>query len=211
MFLTKLLSIARAPRNVNQLTRKLIIALSSELLIQPLPSDLFQKCAISSTPTICAKLDTNNSIDLWNTPKKPDPVERINEQLQSSSIGRMFAVIHLCGKQFKVTAGDVILVEGYWEPSNGDAIRLEKVLVAGSQDFSLIGRPIIQKGLVDVQATVIEKSLSHTRTNFKKKRRKQYMRINFHRMPTTLVRINSIELTNLVDNKQSTFDIRDVY
>ena len=76
-----------------------------------------------------------------------------------------------------------------------------QVLIAGAQDFSLIGRPILQKGLVDVQATVIEKSLSHTRTVFKKKRRKQFMRINFQRMETTMLRINSINITNLVDNE----------
>lgn len=43
----------------------------------------------------------------------------------------MFAVVQLCGKQFKITAGDVILVEGYWEPSNGDQLRLDKVKLAG--------------------------------------------------------------------------------
>lgn len=123
----------------------------------------------------------------------------------------MFAVVHLCGKQFKVTAGDIILVEGYWEPSNGDKLRLEKVLLAGSQDFTLIGRPMLQRGLVDVQATVIEKSLSHTRTHFKKKRRKQFMRINFQRAHTTMIRINSIELTNLVDKDYAPYDDRVVY
>lgn len=123
----------------------------------------------------------------------------------------MFAVVQLCGKQFKITAGDVILVEGSWDPKNGDALRLDKVLVAGSQDFSLIGRPLLQKGLVDIQATVIEKSLSHTRTHFKKKRRKQYMRINFYRSSQTLLRINSIELTNLVDKDQTIRDDRKVY
>jgi large subunit ribosomal protein L21 len=86
-------------------------------------------------------------------------VKKINEAVKNDETGRLFAIIHLCGKQFKVTPGDIILVEGYWEPSNGDQLRLEKVLLCGSQDFTLIGRPILQKGLVDVQATVIEKSL----------------------------------------------------
>lgn len=52
------------------------------------------------------------------------------------------------------------------------------MLLAGGSDFTLVGRPIVQKGLVKVEATVIEKTLSHTKTNFKKKRRKQYKRIN---------------------------------
>lgn len=119
--------------------------------------------------------------------------------------------MHLAGKQYKVTAGDIVLVEGYWEPNIGDKIRLDKVLVVGAKDFSLIGRPIVQKDLVDVQATVIEKSLTHTKTHFKKKRRKQFQRINFHRSPTTMIRINSIDFNNKVDQKSSKFNELDVY
>ncbi|EDS30930.1 39S ribosomal protein L21, mitochondrial [Culex quinquefasciatus] len=122
-------------------------------------------------------------------------VKAVNAQLASASEGRLFAVVQLCGKQFKITSGDIIIVEGYWPPTNGDRIRLDKVLLAGGKDFSLIGRPLVPAGLVDVQATIIEKSLSHTKTHFRKKRRKQYMRINFFRAQQTMIRINSIELS----------------
>jgi len=60
--------------------------------------------------------------------------ERINRQVQKSEQGRLFAVVHLCGKQFKVTPGDIILVEGYWPPTIGDEISLDKVLLAGARD-----------------------------------------------------------------------------
>lgn len=56
-----------------------------------------------------------------------NPVEAINNKINNENIGRLFAVVHLCGKQFKITDGDIILVEGYWEPKNGDKIRLNKV------------------------------------------------------------------------------------
>lgn len=88
-----------------------------------------QKCAISTTSPVCAKIEKIKSQDLWNTQKDPNPVERINEKLKTNDVGRLFAVVHLCGKQFKVTAGDIILVEGYVEPSNGDKLRLDKVKV----------------------------------------------------------------------------------
>ncbi|EDW69972.1 large ribosomal subunit protein bL21 [Drosophila virilis] len=125
--------------------------------------------------------------------------ERINQQVARAEQGRLFAVVHLCGKQFKITPGDIILVEGYWPPTIGDEISLDKVLLAGARDFTLIGRPILEPGLVTVKATIIEKTLTHTKTHFKKKRRKQYMRINFQRSPNTMIRINSIELTRPVD------------
>ncbi|XP_058461731.1 large ribosomal subunit protein bL21m [Malaya genurostris] len=123
-------------------------------------------------------------------------LQKVNQQIESSSEGRLFVVVQLCGKQFKITSGDIIIVEGYWPPNNGEIIRLDKVLLVGSKDFSLIGRPLVPQGLVDVQGTIIEKSLSHTRTHFKKKRRKQYMRINFYRTQQTMIRINSIELNS---------------
>ncbi|KAH8370810.1 hypothetical protein KR093_005074, partial [Drosophila rubida] len=126
--------------------------------------------------------------------------DKINQQVAKSEQGRLFAVVHLCGKQFKITPGDIILVEGYWPPTIGDEISLDKVLLAGARDFTLIGRPILEPGLVTVKATIIEKTLTHTKTHFKKKRRKQYMRINFQRSPNTMIRINSIELTRPVEN-----------
>lgn len=78
---------------------------------------------------ISSKLELVKPQDLWKTSKDPDPVARINEQLKSNEVGRLFAVVQLCGKQFKVTAGDVILVEGSWEPTNGDKLRLDKVMI----------------------------------------------------------------------------------
>lgn len=135
------------------------------------------------------------------TIKSKEIIQNVNNHLaQANEAGRLFAVVHLAGKQFKVTPGDILIIEGYWPPQNGDKIRLDKVLLAGGKDFSLVGTPLVQPGLVDVQATIIEKTLSHTRTHFKSKRRKQFMRMNFYRSENTMVRINSIELTRPVNS-----------
>lgn len=147
---------------------------------------LYNASTIAPVQTACHK----GSVD-----EAGNILQIVNKQFTSSEVGRLFAVVHLAGKQFKVTPGDILIVEGYWPPQNGDKIRLDKVLLAGGKDFSVIGTPMVQPGLVDVQATVIEKTLSHIRTHFKKKRRKQFMRINFYRSENTMVRINSIEFT----------------
>ncbi|KAL1489588.1 hypothetical protein ABEB36_013537 [Hypothenemus hampei] len=127
-------------------------------------------------------------------------IENVNTQVAQGKQGRLFAVVYVAGKQRKVTEGDVLVVEGYWPPECGDKILLSKVLLAGGTDFTLIGRPIVQSGLVNVEATVIEKTLSHTKTQFRKKRRKQYMRINFYKIPQTFLRINSVKLNGEVNN-----------
>ncbi|KAG5675201.1 hypothetical protein PVAND_005125 [Polypedilum vanderplanki] len=193
MFLNKIIGLARSPTSVNQL------------------SNLFQRCLISSTSAFQNKLTPAQSLEVSKYDERKDPVKNINEMIKNDEAGRLFAVVHICGKQFKVTAGDIILIEGHWEPSNGDELRLEKVLLCGSQDFTLIGRPILQKDLVNVQATVIEKSLSHTRTHFKFKKRKQYRRINFQRQPTTVLRINSIEIKNLVNQNKNAESLENVF
>lgn len=65
---------------------------------------------------------------------------------------------------------------------------------------------MLEPGLVDVQATIIEKTLSHTKTHFKKKRRKQYMRINFQRSPFTMIRINNIDITRTIKDESNNFN-----
>lgn len=61
------------------------------------------------------------------TEARKNVFDNVNDLLQRQCEGRLFAVVHLCGKQFKVTSGDIILVEGYWPPATGDKIRLDKV------------------------------------------------------------------------------------
>jgi hypothetical protein len=56
-----------------------------------------------------------------------DIATKINTQISDKSHGRLFAVVHVCGKQFKVTDEDLIVIEGSWAPQAGEKIRLEKV------------------------------------------------------------------------------------
>lgn len=158
-------------------------------------------------PLIVPKKSFMEQVNKVEFLKKPDVAQTtcktiindVNKLVSQQAEGRLFAVVHLCGHQFKVTSGDLIVIEGYWPPTIGDKLRLEKVLMVGGDKFTLTGRPLIQNGVADVQATVIEKTLAHTRTTFKKKRRKQYMRIKFHRSAQTMLRINSITLNNQID------------
>ncbi|XP_022124380.1 39S ribosomal protein L21, mitochondrial [Pieris rapae] len=127
-----------------------------------------------------------------------DIITSCNKLIEERS-SRNFAIVHLLGKQWRVTDGDLLVVEGYWPPNIGDKITLDKVLLAATKDLSLIGRPIVQPGLVTITATIISKGLSHTRTHFKKKRRKQFMRINFQRAQQTILRINSVVINNKIN------------
>lgn len=73
-------------------------------------------------------------------PKLPDVskevcnevIANVNKKLAENTAGRLFAIVHLCGKQFKVTDGDIIIIEGYWAPTIGDRLKLEKVMLKAS-------------------------------------------------------------------------------
>lgn len=53
----------------------------------------------------------------------------VNDQVANKEEGRLFAVIHVTGKQFKITQDDIIILQGYWPPQTGDKIRFEKVFL----------------------------------------------------------------------------------
>ncbi|XP_055384334.1 39S ribosomal protein L21, mitochondrial [Condylostylus longicornis] len=171
-------------------------------------SSFLPKANFSNTQLYNQKVVTESSIS------KVEPkglIDNVKDVLLKNQDTRLFAVVHLCGKQFKITDGDIILVQGYWPPTNGDKIRLDKVLLVGANDFTLIGQPILEPGICDVQATIIEKTLSHTKTHFRKKRRKQYQRINFFRSPHTMIRINSININpnfNTDGKSQAEMDLK---
>ncbi|CAG9095489.1 unnamed protein product [Plutella xylostella] len=144
---------------------------------------------------VLSRLITNlTPVENKTIPETKQDVIATCNQLIEQKASRNFAIVHLLGKQWRVSDGDLLVVEGYWPPNIGDQITLDKVLLAATKDFSLIGRPLVQPGLVNVTATIISKGLSHTRTHFKKKRRKQYMRINFQRAQQTMLRINAVDI-----------------
>nr|CAB3263966.1 39S ribosomal protein L21, mitochondrial isoform 2 [Phallusia mammillata] len=125
-------------------------------------------------------------------------IEKVNECMANH--GRLFAVIQIASKQFKVTDHDLVRTTGYLDAEVGDRIRLEKILLVGGTDFTLVGRPIIRRSLVRVEATVVEKSPGVVKViqrfirtaNFEKK--KLYTPLH------TVLRINSIEVNPQLDN-----------
>ena len=58
-----------------------------------------------------------------------DVISKVNSTLESGEHGRLFAVVHIRGSQFKVTAEDILTVKYEFPPNVGDRIRLEKVLI----------------------------------------------------------------------------------
>ncbi|XP_069942675.1 large ribosomal subunit protein bL21m [Cherax quadricarinatus] len=126
-------------------------------------------------------------------------IQQVNSQINEHKHGRLFAVVFIQGKQHLVTSEDLVVVQGLFPPNIGDAIRMEKVLAVGGQDFTLLGRPLLSKDLVKVEATVVEKTLSHCRIYFYSKRRKNSRKTRFERQTLTMLRINCIDIMHRID------------
>nr|XP_046231262.1 39S ribosomal protein L21, mitochondrial [Scatophagus argus] len=121
-------------------------------------------------------------------------VSTVNQKINQQDFGRLFAVVHFAGRQWKVTNEDLILTENHIEAECGERIRMEKVLLVGAEDFTLIGRPLLGKDLVRVEATVIEKTESWPKVHMRFWKRHRFQRKKTIIQPQTVLRINSIEL-----------------
>ncbi|MBU0555150.1 MAG: 50S ribosomal protein L21 [Alphaproteobacteria bacterium] len=97
----------------------------------------------------------------------------------------MFAVVRTGGKQYRVAAGDKIVVEKLAGEA-GDTVTLDDVLLAGD------GSDIKDSKGLTVSAEIIAQAKGEKVIVFKKRRRHNYRRRNGHRQQHTILRIVSI-------------------
>lgn len=116
-----------------------------------------------------------------------------DEMLKGETSGQIFAVVHIGGSQFKITLNDTILINRI-DAETGDRIRIEKVLLVGGENFTVVGTPLVARDLVRVEATVLEKTKGPKKIVFKMKRRKGYRKWKEHYQDITVLRINSIQV-----------------
>ena len=101
----------------------------------------------------------------------------------------MFAVIKTGGKQYKVSAGDILKIEKLTSDA-GKTVDFQDVFMIGDDKSAKIGTPSLDKVLV--KATVLEQKRDDKVIIYKKKRRQGYDRKNGHRQHQTVVHIDEI-------------------
>ena len=97
----------------------------------------------------------------------------------------MFAVVRTGGKQYRVAAGDKIVVEKM-AGNAGDTVSLSDVLLAGD------GGEIKPTAGLSVSAEIVAQAKADKIIVFKKKRRHNYRRKNGHRQQHTILKILSV-------------------
>lgn len=101
----------------------------------------------------------------------------------------MFAVIKTGGKQYRVQAGDVLVVEKL-DGEAGAAVAFNEVLMVGEGADVVVGAPLVEGAVVN--ATLIETRKGEKVKIFKKIRRQGYRRTRGHRQLESVLRVTSV-------------------
>jgi large subunit ribosomal protein L21 len=116
----------------------------------------------------------------------------------------MYAVIKTGGKQYRVKAGDVLVVEKLGgEP--GSSVAFDEVLMLGDDGAVVVGAPTVAGA--SVSATLIETRKGEKIKVFKKIRRQGYRRTGGHRQQETVLRVTSVVSEGKTDKWDGEIDL----
>ena len=101
----------------------------------------------------------------------------------------MYAIIDSCGKQYKVSEGDVVFFEKL-DAEEGKSVSFDNVVLVSDGKDVKIGTPYV-KG-AKVEGTVVAHGKGNKILVYKYKAKKNYRRTQGHRQPYTKVEIKSI-------------------
>ena len=108
----------------------------------------------------------------------------------------MYAIIESCGKQYKVSEGDVVSFEKL-DAEEGKKVSFDKVILVSDDKKVEVGAPYV-KG-VKVEGKVVEHGKGKKIIVYKYKAKKNYRRTQGHRQPFT-----KVEITKIVAGKAET-------
>ena len=100
-----------------------------------------------------------------------------------------FAVIQTGGKQYKVSASEILKIERL-NDQEGKTVEFKNVLFLNDDKTTEIGNPHIQGA--KVEAKILKNTKNKTILVFKKRRRKNSRKKYGHRQPVSLIRITKI-------------------
>ena len=101
-----------------------------------------------------------------------------------------YAVIQTGGKQYKVSAGEILKVEKLADSSPETKVEFKEILAYGDDKNIELGEPTVSGA--KVEAELLKNDKERTVLIFKKRRRKNSRRKNGHRQQFSLIRINKI-------------------
>jgi large subunit ribosomal protein L21 len=103
----------------------------------------------------------------------------------------MYAIIEACGKQYKVTEGDVVFFEKL-DAEEGKKVKFDNIVLVSDENGKVeIGSPFV-KG-AKVEGKVVSHGKAKKILVYKYKAKKNYRRTQGHRQPYTKVEITAVK------------------
>lgn len=115
----------------------------------------------------------------------------------------MYAVIKTGGKQYRVQAGDLLVVEKL-DGEPGAEVAFNEVLMLGEGADVVVGAPVVEGA--SVKGALIETRKGDKVKIFKKIRRQGYRRTGGHRQIETVIRVTSLSGAGLSETWDGTVD-----
>ncbi len=103
----------------------------------------------------------------------------------------MYAIIQTGGKQYRIAPGDVLRVERL-PGERGDEVVLDQVLLVTDGETVQVGQPLVANATV--RTKIVQQGKGKKVLVYKKKRRKNYRRMQGHRQLYTALQIGEIIL-----------------
>ena len=103
----------------------------------------------------------------------------------------MFAIIETCGKQYKVSEGDVIRTD-LLESEVGSDVTFDRVILAGSGDALKVGAPTVEGA--SVTGTVLRQAKDKKILVFRYKPKKRVRKLTGHRQRFAEIKITKINV-----------------
>jgi large subunit ribosomal protein L21 len=103
----------------------------------------------------------------------------------------MFAIIETCGKQYKVSEGDVIRTD-LLESEVGSDVTFDRVILAGSGDDLKVGAPTVEGA--SVTGTVLRQAKDKKILVFRYKPKKRVRKLTGHRQRFAEIKITKINV-----------------
>ena len=100
-----------------------------------------------------------------------------------------FAIIETGGKQYKVSASNILKVEKL-DIQKGGKVEFKKVLLVNDDKTTEVGNPIVNGAIVE--GLLLDNIKDKKIIVFKKRRRQNSRRKNGHRQEYSMIRINKI-------------------
>ncbi len=103
----------------------------------------------------------------------------------------MYAIIEACGKQYKVTEGDVVFFEKL-DAEEGKTVTFDNIVLVSDDKNIQVGNPYVEG--IKVEGKVVSHGKGKKILVFKYKAKKNYRRTQGHRQPYTKVEITGIKM-----------------